>query len=105
MKCPSLQPQPLLLGLGPWDHALGLAEWPRAQLCLCRAFGGMEGLWVLHTFPDLRAGPHPKHWEKLFSPLSWHTPALPQFTSRAQGSRGALLLEGREGEQAAMGTH
>lgn len=48
-----------------------------------------------------RAGSYTNHRQKLFSPLSWDTPTLPQFTTRAQGSRGALLLEGREGEQAA----
>lgn len=61
----------------------------------------MEGLWILDTFPDLRAGAHPKHWKKLFSALSWHAPALPQFTIHARGRRGALLLEGRKGEQVA----
>ena len=44
-----------------------------------------------------RAGPYPKHWQKLFPPLSWDAPALPQFTIHELGRRGALLLEGREG--------
>lgn len=59
------------------------------------------GLGDLPRCQTWRAGPYPKHWQKLFSPLRWDTPALPQFTIHALGSRGALLLEGREGEQGA----